>query len=238
MGAGGAALRGPQHAGADDLKDPDFVRIGNGQHLAAIAVAILLSQIAHDLHHLAGGGTTLQAQHLQVGDHEHAFGIVHVVNTRPGVLADQDALFIHEGVGHVEVGIGFSNLRNLTELLGGDHGILARIPIDIYHFAFGVGAAGNHNDPMIVPTIAAMGNHGGTISRGFLTNCNDRASQGSGGAAQNYQDGNERNAPKTNTFHLTVSFNFLYGITKSTRNVRYAFGLSLLSKLCPILSER
>ena len=56
----GHALGGPDRADlvlarADDLHEPDFLRVGDGQRFAHVAPAVFLEQLAADADGLAGG---------------------------------------------------------------------------------------------------------------------------------------------------------------------------------------
>jgi len=61
--AGSIVSHLPQRTGADDLEYPCFVRVRNGELLAAVAVAVLLGQAAHDQDGLAGRSSALKGQH-------------------------------------------------------------------------------------------------------------------------------------------------------------------------------
>jgi hypothetical protein len=65
---GCAALRGPERADGHDLEHPDFLGIGDGQHLPAVveAVTVFFSQGPDDLDGFPG---RRRALHGQEGQH-------------------------------------------------------------------------------------------------------------------------------------------------------------------------
>ena len=79
----------------------------------------------------------------------------------------------------MEIGIGLFSLGDLAYLYRlpirpcGNAGVL----VNIHHLAFGVGAAGDDDDPLVIPTVAGMGDHDGTIDRRVFTYAQGRTCQ-------------------------------------------------------------
>ena len=208
VGTGRAGILLPEGTGAADVEDPDLVLVGNQQALAAIAIAVFLGQSAHDLDALTSGRRPLQTQLLQVGDDEQTIaGIIGGVVAGPGELADNDALFIHEGIAHVEVGVGFLGLGDLAAELGLALGSRAGIVVDINHLTGLMLAAFHDDDTMIIPAVAGMRNDGGTVGRCILAACSGRAGQSSAqGHRQHKHEGNDHTQYFLHPF--TSPFNF------------------------------
>ena len=71
----------------------------------------------HDLDDLAGRRPALKAQDLQLLDHEDGILALVLLTASPRVLAHHHGLLVHDGVSHVEVGVGLLDLGDLPHLL-------------------------------------------------------------------------------------------------------------------------
>ena len=57
---------------AKDFEDPPLVLVGNGEAFAAVAVAVLLDEAAHEAYGFASCGAALQGDALQFLNHEES----------------------------------------------------------------------------------------------------------------------------------------------------------------------
>ena len=214
VGAGGAAVGSPQGARTDDLEDPHFIGISNSQALAAVGVAVLLSQGAHDLDALSGGGGALQTQHLQVGDHEQRLltvvegGVV----AAPGVLADGDTLLIEAGIAGVDIRIGLGDLGDLADLLNGINGIHAGVAVDLHDLTLLMGAAGDDLDTVVIPAVTGVGHHRGPIRSGVLAGSDNGTGVGHHRGREGY-DGHNQTDQFLKSFHSKILHQFAIGNT-------------------------
>jgi len=113
----GDAARHPEGAGlaltlADHLQDPDLAGIGDGEGLAAAAVAVFFDQAGHHPDRFTGVSGPLQGEIHQAAVIKPALGIVQFRASAEGGLADGELVFIH--VAHNGVSLG--HLFDLAEV--------------------------------------------------------------------------------------------------------------------------
>ena len=152
-----ADLRG---ARAEDLELPHFLGVADRQALAAVAVAVPLGHLPHDLDDFAGRGPPLQRDPLELHDVHQPFVVEELAAAADRGLADDDALLVHEGVGGVVAGEGLLHLRHLADLvlLLVRRLLLAEAPA-LHDVALGAGRvrlAGDHLDSDLVAAVAGM----------------------------------------------------------------------------------
>ena len=125
-------LGGPQGADRHDLEDPDLAGVGDGQHLAAVvvAVAVLLGQGAHQPDGLAGRPAALHGQQGEHGDvrRRRRRGIAELADVADRRLGDGQLLVVHVAEDGVVIAVGVRDLGDLDP--GGvleDHGPFAAL---------------------------------------------------------------------------------------------------------------
>ena len=95
---------------AKDFEDPGLVLVGNGEALAAVAIAIFLDQLTHEAYRFASRGATLECDACQLFDHEHASLVLQGIASRNGGLAHGQLLLVKAGIGGVEEAVGVAHL--------------------------------------------------------------------------------------------------------------------------------
>ena len=168
----------PFLADADDFELPDFVLVGDREAFAAVAVAVLLREGAHQPDGVPGVVAALQGDALELFDPEPAGGIHKRVRTAEGGFADGQLLLVEAGVGRVEVGVGMGRLRDFShELDAGSIPAEVRVhgaPEDRMHGAGLMVRSRFYLGPCAVSTVAGMGCHHGTVGGGLPANHNGR----------------------------------------------------------------
>ena len=177
----GHTLRRPDaaHLGgalAEDFHLPHLAAVGNGDALAAVAIAILLHQRADEVDGFARRSAAHQCHTLQLFDGEHAFLVDQRVGAAEGGLADGQLVLVEAGIGCVEVGVGVGHLRYGAHLAhaGGVAAVsgVHRAAAHGVHRASLVVGGRFHIHPGAVATVAGVRRDDAAVGRGALAHHN------------------------------------------------------------------
>ena len=169
----------PFLADADDLELPDLVLVGDREALAAVAVAVLLREGAHQPDGVAGVVAALQGDALEFLDPEPARGVHEGVRTAEGGFADGQLLLVEAGIGRVQVGVGMGRLRDFAHEpdargVSAEHRVHGA-PEDRMHRPGRMVRRGFHLGPCAVSAVTGMGCHHGTVGGGLPAHHDGRA---------------------------------------------------------------
>ena len=192
---------------AVELDDPDLVAVRQRHRLAGVVPAVLLDQVAHDLHGLSRRLGALQHDVLddpgvdgarRVLLHDLLDLLAAVVGDLDtvGGLTDGHALLVHEGVAGEEIAVGVRDLGRLVDLLGVPLvtvGILDYRP----HGALGpIGLRDDEQSGVRRAGIVVVRDHGAAIHGGVLAHRDDRTGQRRRGHQGKEHGDRERNRKK------------------------------------------
>lgn len=96
----------------EDFKYPDFIRVGNCQTFAGIAIAVFFDQFTDQANGIAGSRAALKSDLFQLFDHEHAFLVNQFFPSGNGRFADAQLFFVEARVGGIQKLIGGTGLRD------------------------------------------------------------------------------------------------------------------------------
>ncbi len=166
------------------LEDPHLFRVGDGEALPGVAVAILLDELSHQGDGLASCGAAFEHDSLQLLNHKHSVFIHHCVEAGVGGLADSKLLLVEAGIGRVEEAVGVACLRNLTRLLHaveatGIFGVHSSA-VDAHHRVSRIILGSHRLHPRAIFRIASVARHNGSVGRCLAAHHDARASVGRG----------------------------------------------------------
>ena len=99
---------------AKDFHLPHFVRVGNGDAFAAVAITVDFDEVANEADGVACGGAALEGDALKFLDKEHTCRVDQCVGTAESAFADGELVLVEARIGGVEVGIGVGHLGDGT----------------------------------------------------------------------------------------------------------------------------
>ena len=130
---------------AEDFKVPYFLRVGNGQTFARIAVAVFLHQLTHEQNGIAGRGAALQCHAGQFFNHEHSFRVPQSIPSADGRFSHGQLLLIQARISRIQKSVGMFGLRNLSFDGRFSHGQLLLVQARISRIQKSVGMFGLWN---------------------------------------------------------------------------------------------
>ena len=156
--------------GAVDLEMPDLFRVGEGEALAPVVVAVGLGQLVGDADGLAGRLGPLEDEPVELGRVDDAVLAHELAAAADRRLADGQLVLVHDRIGGVEEGVGLRDLGDLARLQA--VGVLRPfgplgLVIDLGHLPGLVLRVGDDGHPGPVrPRIAGMRGHRRAVDRG------------------------------------------------------------------------
>ncbi len=149
---------------------PDLLRVGEGEALAPVVVAVGLGQLVGDADGLAGGLGPLENEPVELGRVDDAVLAHELAAAADRRLADGQLVLVHDRVGRVEEGVRLGDLRDLARLqpvgIARPLGPLGLV-IDLGHLAGLVLRVRDDGHPGPVRArVAGMRGHGRAVDRG------------------------------------------------------------------------
>ena len=169
---------------AHEVHHPSFLRVGDGEGLAAGRIAVAVCQVDDDLDGLAGRAGALQGDVDEGAVVHHALGIGEAAAAAPGGLADDELVHVHIADG----------LPGAGHLLDAAQGTVAVPVADVEHRAGAEAAAGAEIEfTEKAVGIGGVGDHAGAVGTG--AGADDHVGTGvhpAGGESRQSQDGAEK----------------------------------------------
>ena len=97
---------------AENFKYPDFIRVGNCQAFAGIAITVFFDQFTDQANGIAGSRATLKDDSLKFLDHEHTFLVNQFFPSGNSRFSDAQLFFVEARVGGIQELIGGTGLRD------------------------------------------------------------------------------------------------------------------------------
>ena len=142
---------------------PYFLRVGNGQTFARIAVAVFLHQLTHELNGIASRGAALQCHAGQFFNHEHSFRVPQGIPSADGSFSHGQLLLIQARISRIQKSVGMFGLRNLSFYgqfcLVVDRFRVHASVVNVHHSVVGKVCCRYYVYPRTVPAVAGVARH-------------------------------------------------------------------------------